>query len=556
MWFASVLVLHLLCDDPKAKDTLMEVVEGDESSGEEVITCIQAAAGNLVAAIQRGDDERVTVAYLMLLCGWLIESTDAVNDFLNEGSILQILIQTASKGTSSNVLVRGLCAALLGIVYEFSTKDSPIPRRKLQPMLLNGLTRERYTEALAALRQDLRLRDFEVLPQSVSSALEPGAQPEVYFDSTFVELLKDNFSRLTRAIDRDPGLEVHTTPVAVDRDLVDSLRHQIEDRAQALLKVESDHVTLERELSQEQAAHRRDQEQAAAEFNRIKNINEALQREHASELQKLEQEHASKLQSATYQNRLEIERLKAQLQHVQKVAADDANRNKQNHDRELRQLQREKDEAEKKYSNSQTSRDGMIKEIDQLQKSLNGTKQQLDAAQRNLKDVEHRLNAREQEVQELHALRQTLEDSSKQNAEALKNSEDELTKLRAEAADHAAAFKDVDDKLQHAEKEATNLAQKMKDLDGKCREAQAEAEEKELAREAAQTELDDMLMVLADLEEKRKRDRERLKAHGEEISEGEEEDEEGEEEEDEGEGEEDEDEGEDPKVEEAEKADA
>ncbi|KAK3072004.1 hypothetical protein LTS18_014729, partial [Coniosporium uncinatum] len=95
MWFATVLILHLLYDDPKAKDTLMSVVEGDESSGEEVITCVQAAAGNLVAAIQRGDDERVTVAYLMLLCGWLFESADAVNDFLNEGSILQILIQTA-----------------------------------------------------------------------------------------------------------------------------------------------------------------------------------------------------------------------------------------------------------------------------------------------------------------------------------------------------------------------------------------------------------------------------------------------------------------------------
>ncbi|KAK3078505.1 hypothetical protein LTS18_007337, partial [Coniosporium uncinatum] len=469
---------------------------------------------------------------------------------------------TASKSTSSNALVRGLCAALLGIVYEFSTKDSPIPRRKLQPMLLNGLSRERYTEALAGLRQDLRLRDFEVLPQNASSALEPGAQPEVYFDTTFVELLKDNFSRLTRAIDRDPGLEVHATPGAVDRDLVDSLRHLIEDKDHALQKVESNHVTLERELSQEQAAHRRDQEQATAEFNRIKNINQALQREHASELQKLEQEHASKLQSATYQNRLEIERLKAQLQHVQKVTADDASRNKQNHDRELRQLQREKDEAEKKYSNSQTSRDGMVKEIDQLQKNLNGTKQQLDAAQRSLKDVEQRLNARGQEVQELRTLRQTLEESSKQNAETLKKSEDELTKLRSEAADHVAAFKDVDDKLQHAEKEAKMSAQKLKELDEKLRRAHTEVKEKEDAREAAQTELDDMLMVLADLEEKRKRDRERLKAHGEEVSEGEDDDEEGEEEEDddddddEGAEEEGEGEGEEAEVKEAQKPDA
>jgi intracellular protein transport protein USO1 len=49
--------------------------------------------------------------------------------------------------------------------------------------------------------------------------------------------------------------------------------------------------------------------------------------------------------------------------------------------------------------------------------------------------------------------------------------------------------------------------------------------EKEDARQAAQTELDDLLLVLGELEEKRSRDKKRLKSLGEEVSDVEEDDE-------------------------------
>ena len=205
-WMASVLLFQLLFDNPEAKELALSVTDGDASSGEEVITCIQSIASNLITSVQRREDERAVIGYLMLLCGWLFEDPDAVNDFLGEGSSVPSLIH-ASKVTSSTApLVAGLCIVLLGIIYEFSSKDSPVPRSKIHGLLVNSLGREIYIDRLTKLRENVHVRDFEVLPQS--SIHTDGGLPNVFFDQTFVDFLKDNFSRLQRAVDRDPGFEV------------------------------------------------------------------------------------------------------------------------------------------------------------------------------------------------------------------------------------------------------------------------------------------------------------------------------------------------------------
>ncbi|KAK6579771.1 hypothetical protein PZA11_008007 [Diplocarpon coronariae] len=206
-WFAAVIFFHLVYENSDAKSLAMSVAEGDASQGEEVMTCIQTLTGNLVVGIQMNSDERILVAYLMLLCGWLFEDPDGINDFLGEGSNLQSLVQAVSSNVGDGIIVQGLCAILLGIVYEFSTKDSPVPRATIYPILASHMGRERYIDRLTKLRGHPLLRDFEVLPQKLSTA-SIGGLPEVYFDATFVDFIKDNFSRLLRVIDRDPGMEI------------------------------------------------------------------------------------------------------------------------------------------------------------------------------------------------------------------------------------------------------------------------------------------------------------------------------------------------------------
>ena len=286
-WFAAVIVFHLIFEDANGKSLAMKVADGDASQGEEVVTCIQTLTENLLDGIQRSFDERVLVAYLMLLCGWLFEDPDGVNDFLGEGSsFIQSLVQTVLRPAGDGIVVQGLCAMLLGIVYEFSTKDSPIPRPKIHPILVSQLGREQYIDRLRRLRSHPMVRDYEVLPQKLSTT--SGGLPDVLFDKSFVEFVKDNFSRLLRAIDRDPGMEIpviaNGIQKGISRELVDSLRSQLEEKANALKKAEEEALSRSRQLGQEQADHRRAKETSAMELGKIKQVNEALHRHHEEDL--------------------------------------------------------------------------------------------------------------------------------------------------------------------------------------------------------------------------------------------------------------------------------
>jgi hypothetical protein len=128
VWLASVIFLHLIYDDEEAKSLATSFKEGDADAGEEVVTVIQSISANLVAALEHNYDQRITIGYLMLLCTWLYEDSVAVDDFLTEASSVQSLVSTVKQSSNSNVLVQGLCAFFLGILYEFSHKDSPLPR--------------------------------------------------------------------------------------------------------------------------------------------------------------------------------------------------------------------------------------------------------------------------------------------------------------------------------------------------------------------------------------------------------------------------------------------
>lgn len=434
LWIAAVLLFHLLHEDFEAKSTAMQVTEGDAESGEEVVTCIQALAGNLISAEQNMEDERISIAYLTILCSWLYEDHDAVNDFLSEGSIIQSIVQFVSQNNQSRTLASGLCAILLGTVYEFSTKDSPVPRNTIHQILTTRLGRERYIDQITRLREHPLIRDFEVLPQDLTSS-PSGGLPEVYFDKTFVEFVKDNFSRMVRAIDRAPGLEVPVVAngiqKGISRELVDSLKAQVDDRSQSIQKLESDVLTLERKLGQEQADHRKAQDSAATELNRIRNVNEALQRHHEEDLQKTERESRSMQQDL-----------------------------KRQHETEIRQLQ---DDMQKLKADGEAS-------LDRL---------------------------RERDEAEIKDLKSTI---AKLKAELEKSGREHVQDLQTAHEDYSTKLSDVEIRLQRAEDRCV-------DADSRASRLQEEAEGKEAARKIVQTELDDLLMVLGDLEEKRSKDR-------------------------------------------------
>lgn len=447
-WIAAVLMFHLLFEDPEAKALAMKVTEGNAEEGEEVITCVQCVAGNLVTGMQRGDDERISVAYIMLLSGWLFEDPDVVNDFLSEGSTLQTLIQGIKHSPTGSVLLPGLCSALLGIIYEFSTKDSPIPRATLHEILTSKLGREQYIDKITRLREDPLVRDFEVLPQTAQGDHD-GGLPEVFFDRTFVDFLKDNFSRLIRAIDRDPGIEVpvitNGIQKGISRELVDSLRAQVDERNQTIQKLESDLLGVQQKLDQEQLDHRRTKDSSNLELARIRQINEALQKNHETELAKME------------------EKLKQQRDQLLKQ-----------HDEQLRAI------------------DTQLKDT--------------------ITDYESKgAKLRERYERDVADLRKTVEQLQASLDKANKEHSSELQTAREEASARYAALetriKEMEQELEKQKGLVAQLEQELKETRDALSQAKAEVEFKEQARKEIQSELEDLLIVFTDLEAKRKEDK-------------------------------------------------
>lgn len=379
VWFAAALLFHLIFDDLEAKRELMQVVEGDAESGEEVVTCIQTLTAHLIASLQVGDDERIPIAYLMLLSGWLFEDASAVNDFLGEASSLQSLVQAALKPGEEQVVTRGLCAALLGIIYEFSTKDSPVPRRELQPILTGNLGREKYINAIAELRHHPLVRDFEVLPRDSSSGT-----PEVYFDELFVDFLKDNFSRLSRAIDRDPVIEIHQSHDGIDRDLVDSLRGQLDEKNQTLEKFQADLLNMEQRLNQEQADHRKTQQSSQTQLNTIKKINDDLHRNHENDVKRLEREHKQAMLELENRQNLQMTALNNKLQQAVKEAPLAAAKVKQEYEGRLHDALTLRTDLERRLSSSDRARQEALETVRGFEQTQKRTKEEIATVTKTL----------------------------------------------------------------------------------------------------------------------------------------------------------------------------
>lgn len=299
LWFSAVITFHLLYDNSAAKSKALSLTEGDAAEDEEVVTSIQTVTAHLLTGLRRGDDVRISVGYLMLLTIWLFEDLDAVNDFLSEGSNVQSLIQAISQPVmAESELIQGLCAMLLGIAYEFSTKDSPVPRTTLHSILTTRLDREQYLDRLLKLRSHPLLRDFETIPQRRDPALLSG-QADVYFDSVFVNFFKDNYSRIARAIDRSPELEISVitngVQKGISRELVDSLREQIREKDKAIEEAKVAAESQASRLGQEQGEYRRFKEEANKELQKsreeakreiamAKAAQEGIQRSHEAEI--------------------------------------------------------------------------------------------------------------------------------------------------------------------------------------------------------------------------------------------------------------------------------
>lgn len=163
-----------------------------------------------------GEWSRVMVGYLMVLCVWMWESPRSVKEFLSEGSNIQVVSNTATTPHMHNLLnpqpimqliqpitqtsgvdslVQGLCAFLLGIVYEYNREPGSVTRATLHPILQSHVGPDVFANRILRLREDVRFKNVgpDVLELSDDA---DAAEDGVWFDWAFVEFLKNNYCKI------------------------------------------------------------------------------------------------------------------------------------------------------------------------------------------------------------------------------------------------------------------------------------------------------------------------------------------------------------------------
>ncbi|SCZ90568.1 BZ3500_MvSof-1268-A1-R1_Chr1-3g02071 [Microbotryum saponariae] len=163
---------------------------------------------------------RIMVGYLMVLSLWLWDSPTTVTEFLSEGSNLQVktnplsiadgvsqLIQPITQSSGVDSVVQGLCAFLLGICYEYNREPGPITRETLHPILHSRVGADQFVSRILRLREDERFRSvgpavLELIDEEMEEEL--GEEQGLWFDYSFVEFLKTNYISVQRAILMDP----------------------------------------------------------------------------------------------------------------------------------------------------------------------------------------------------------------------------------------------------------------------------------------------------------------------------------------------------------------
>ncbi|OTA31297.1 hypothetical protein BTJ68_10080 [Hortaea werneckii EXF-2000] len=459
---ASWIVADLLADHPEAKAALAAVREGNENEGEDVLTSIQALGSQLQSALQPTPDERLIAAYAGLLTLLLWEFASGVNDLLSEGSGLVQALVTGANPNPGDAVVAGVAASLLGTLYEFSTKDSPIPRRTLAPLLTQKLGRSKYLEALTLLRRHPAVRDADLEGPSEDSLLS----------TKFIDLFMNEYTRLRRAVDKDPGVEVLPPSAAeagVDRDVLDELRGQLQATKDALTQAQQEALTASQQAEQDRLTSSKELQTSTSELERLRKINEAMQNGHQSELGKLAREHEQARQQAANEQQRAFGAAKAEADRqsearLREQGAAGAQK--------VAELERKVAELGNEKRNDQKKHADITRQLDQLTSrhtELGNQEQQNEHAR--LKEEVQRAQADLQttrsDAEKRGELAERLAAQVKELREELAGKEDELAGERKGYGELEKEVEELKTKLEAAEKQLAEAEKRAKDAEGK-----------------------------------------------------------------------------------------
>lgn len=406
LFFAADLFMYLFESDTSENDGLREmtrkVTTGSGLDEEEKLSSIQSLSELIITSLA-SEDIRIPISYITLLILWIYGDQNALNDFLSNRGVIQSLLSFSYQVESDDITVKCLVTMLLGVSYEFSSKNSPFPRKQYFEYITKTLGKDNYISRISQFKNDSM---FAKAPKEIglNPAFDETGLPRVYFSPYFVTFFNENYYRIKTALLHSCEEEPYAK---ISYETFEELQNECHMLKQDLKQIESDSSASLLELNEKLNTLREEHESLAKSHDDLQQNSakikmqlskttqqlketEALLKETSDDKDKLLSEKSENVKALENVNQMNdknkesIQSLENKLKSVT-AAKNKAEEGINKMNRELMALTRSKGELESKMKELQKKDEKLSSDFKKKEKSLESLIMQKDKYMDSLK---------------------------------------------------------------------------------------------------------------------------------------------------------------------------
>ncbi|XP_071391931.1 general vesicular transport factor p115 isoform X7 [Centroberyx affinis] len=262
-WCAAVALAHALQDNLTQKEQLLRV-QLATSLGKPPVSLLQQCTNILSQGDKinrRGSKVQTRVGLLMLLCTWISNCPIAVTHFLHNQDNVPFLTGQISENLGEDErLVQGLCALLLGIcIYYNDNSLENYTKEKLKQLIEKRIGKENFVEKLGFITKHELYSRAAQKPQPVFPSPE-----QMLFDHEFTKLVKELEGVITKAVHKSSEeekkeeevkktLEQHDSIVTQYKELIREQDSQIQELKEHVASASSQNEQMQTTITQQLA---------------------------------------------------------------------------------------------------------------------------------------------------------------------------------------------------------------------------------------------------------------------------------------------------------------
>ncbi|XP_034715133.1 general vesicular transport factor p115 isoform X3 [Etheostoma cragini] len=324
-WCAAVALAHALQDNLTQKEQLLRV-QLATSLGKPPVSLLQQCTNILSQGdkiIRRGSKVQTRVGLLMLLCTWINNCPIAVTHFLhNQENVPFLTAQISENLGEDERLVQGLCALLLGIcIYYNDNSLENYTKEKLKQLIEKRIGKENFVEKLGFITKHELYSRAAQKPQPVFLSPE-----QMLFDHEFTKLVKELEGVITKAVHKSSEdekkeeevkktIEQHDNIVTQYKELIREQDAQIQELKEQVASISSQNEQMQTTVTQQLAQIQQHKDQ----YNILKlklgkeNQNQSNSQGDSSQVNGLQTEELTQLREEVEELRKQHTLLQAQL---------------------------------------------------------------------------------------------------------------------------------------------------------------------------------------------------------------------------------------------------